>query len=76
MDGLSSSWRTLLLVLAVAAWARVQGLSDWLSYDECQIYLVAKSPLWRGFGEEFAVRDHPPLAYLLIKPFVWLGSSA
>jgi len=79
MHGYRSPWRDghgLALALLVALGARWLLLSDWLGYDECQIYLVAKSPLWRGFLEEFRVRDHPPLAYLLIKPFAIGGSAA
>lgn len=70
-----ADWPVLASLLAVALGVRLFMMPDALSYDEAQHYLVAKSPLAGDFTREFRLRAHPPLAYLLMKPFVALGSS-
>ena len=59
----------------MAAGVRIYYTPHWLSYDESQHYLIAKSPLFADFVREFRTRTHPPLSYLLMKPFLALGSS-
>ena len=51
-------------------------MTDYLGYDESQIYLIASSPLWADFQREFRPRTHPPLSYLAMKPFIALSHEA
>jgi hypothetical protein len=69
------NWAALGFILLVALGVRLLLMSDALNYDEAQHFLVAKSPLLDDFVREFSIRGHPPLAYLIMKPFVALGSS-
>src|SRR5215475_11004963 len=62
--------------LLVAALLRVWLMTDYLDYDESQIYLIASSPLWADFQREFRPRTHPPLSYLAMKPFMALSHEA
>jgi hypothetical protein len=68
-------WPALGCILLVALGVRLFLMTDALSYDEAQHFLVAKSPLVDDFVREFRLRAHPPLAYLSMKPFVALGAS-
>jgi hypothetical protein len=73
------AWSAILAwiaLLALAGAARLAFLTDWLGYDECQHYLVAQSAPWSEFAREFSARAHPPLYYLVLAPFVALGSAA
>jgi hypothetical protein len=66
----------LALIGAVALAVRMVFMRDWLNYDEAQHFLIAESPFWSDFVREFHQRAHPPFAYLAMKPFVLLGTSA
>ncbi len=66
-------WAALVVI---AGALRVRLLTDWLGYDECQHFLVARSGLGTGFLHEFSARAHPPLYYLTLQPFTALGSGA
>lgn len=66
-------WAALVVI---AGALRVRLLTDWLGYDECQHFLVARSGLGSGFLNEFAARAHPPLYYLTLEPFTALGHGA
>ncbi|MBW2416492.1 MAG: glycosyltransferase family 39 protein [Deltaproteobacteria bacterium] len=68
-------WLVLGLVSGFAIAFRIHHLPEWFSYDESQHYLITRSPLLLDFVREFRIRTHPPLSYLLIKPFVALGPS-
>lgn len=63
-------WLALALILCTGVVIRILASPDWFNYDESQHYLVAKSPLFSDFIREFRKRTHPPLNYLLMKPFV------
>ena len=66
----------LLTALLTAALLRGWLMTDYLDYDESQIYGIAASPLWADFAREFRSRTHPPLAYLAMKPFLALSHEA
>jgi len=66
----------LVMALLTAALLRSWLMTDYLDYDESQIYLVAVSPLWADFEREFRNRTHPPLSYLAMKPFLALSHEA
>ena len=70
-----ADWTALACILLIALGVRLVWMTDALSYDEAQHFLVARSPLFEDFVREFRLRGHPPLAYLLMKPFVALGAS-
>ena len=64
-----------ILVVIISIIVRVLFIKDWLNYDECQHFLIAKSPFIDNFLRETFIRIHPPLTYAFMKPFVWFGSS-
>lgn len=69
-------WLSLAIISIIAIIIRVWLMPDWLNYDECQHFLVAKSPYWNDFIREFKLRAHPPFSYILMKPFVYFSTSA
>ena len=68
-------WIALAMIGAVALGVRLFFMRDWLNYDETQHFLIAESPFWSDFLREARLRAHPPLAYLVMKPFVLLSSG-
>jgi hypothetical protein len=64
------------IICLVSVVIRILFMQDWLNYDECQHFLVAKSPYWSDFIREFKLRAHPPLSYMFMKPFLLISSSA
>ncbi|MFO0981277.1 MAG: hypothetical protein U1E76_05895 [Planctomycetota bacterium] len=66
----------LLAIVALGAAVRWRMMGDGLDYDECQHFLVARSPLLAEFLRECRLRAHPPLAYLPIKLILELGTTA
>lgn len=66
----------LLCILLFSLLIRLHYATDWLRVDELMHFSYAKSPFGRDFLYQLKQQAHPPLTYILMKPFLLFGSSA